>query len=229
MMGRSHLAVSAGVVAAGAAWLGVLGDPLSGPASALDRWVGDAAHWAWSLVGAEAPWWLASAPVSTAASAVRDWLFPVAGQGAAAVAGYAAIALGLLWLGSLLPDVDSRTSILGRRLPLALPGPHRGLTHTDWALWALFAASVPSPTRALVFCWLGAWLHCEIDGLSRAGRARFYPLGAHRTISLADGERCVVRAGRHVGLYRSGQPAERAVLGGVLALCAGGLVGAALL
>lgn len=122
----------------------------------------------------------------------------------------------LVVLGSLLPDIDSATSKLGRHVPF--PGPHHGITHTDWALIPLVALVCVPGFSVTIFLLAGYLVHLWMDGLSRAGRVRFYPLTQHKVIRFPDGVRCVVRTGSHRGLYRVGTPAETAVVAVVTAL-----------
>lgn len=185
-MGHNHL-VSA--VALGAGTTALLWRATSLPTGAEDPhplplggWVGD---------GARAVW---------------GWLFPL-DLSAPLGWGYVALAAGLFLVGSLLPDVDSPKSLLGRRLG-HWTGPHRGLPHTDWALWALFAVALIPGMRLVAFVWLGALLHCELDGWSTGGRVRFWPLTAHKVITLPGGSPCVVRRRPRRPSYRVGGPSE---------------------
>ena len=211
MMGRSHLiagtALGVGALALlhGLASLegasALQGEIYSGAASTALQGVGDGARWlqGW-LLPAEPGW--------------RSWA-------------YAALAAALFWLGSLLPDVDTKSSTLGRLVPW-FPGPHHGITHTDWFLAALLAASLPGPTRVLAFLWLGAAIHCELDGWGTAGRVRLWPLGRFRLITYRDGETCVVRPNPRRLHYSSGGPGEAVALGVSVALGAA-MFGAGLL
>lgn len=199
-MGRSHLVAHTALGAGALMALHRLAsiEPQAGREGAealLDRaagWVGAGASWAW------------------------DWLLPHGGAW-----WWAVPALALFWLGSLLPDVDNPRSILGRRVGEVVPGPHRGITHTDWVLLVLLVASVPEPTRLVAFVWLGAWLHCELDAWSTAGRARFWPLGRWKLVTLGAGPGArpgvAVQRPRRPS-YRVGQPSELVALGLCVAL-----------
>lgn len=195
MMGRSHLLVHSALAVGGLALLdavatsGVEGSPavVAHPAGFLVEWVAVAARWSWDQLFPHQLVWW--------------WLVPAAL---------------LFWLGSLLPDIDNQRSLLGKRVSIPL-GPHRGITHSDWVLWGLFAASVLPQTRILVFLWLGALLHAELDGWSTAGRVRFWPLTAHKVVNVGSPPQpCVVRHRPRRFSYRTGGPSELvAVLLGV--------------
>jgi hypothetical protein len=227
MMGRSHLAVNGAIAAVGLTWLNALRDPASAPATSSDTWIREMAEWPTRILGQGAPAGVGDHPVSGVAQWLWAWLFPFSSSpswvdgdaGRLGLVAYLVVAAVLLALGTVLPDADSKASLLSRRLPFAVPGPHRGLLHTDWALIALFAASLWPPTRLLVWLWLGAWLHCELDGLSASGRVRFYPLTRYRLVALSGGEVCVGRMGRHTVLYHAGTTGETVLLFGLLAAC----------
>lgn len=205
-MGRNHLI--AGFALAGAAGVGL--SALSDPDHRVTQWLDGLGE---TVTGR-------SALMSGLSSWALEWLVPVSDAGLSlALVGYLVLAAALYAVGCLLPDIDSRKSLLGRWVPFQLPGPHHGLTHTDWLLWLLFGLSLIEPLRPVAFLWLGAWSHCELDGLSRAGRVRFYPVSAYDVIALPDGRPCVVPRGFHRGLYRVGKPSERVVLVGVVLLC----------
>lgn len=208
MMGRNHLLAGSALAAAGSLWVQVLADRSSGPGRTL------------AMMTSWLPW--DSARVLTF---VKDWFFPVEWVGPPGWA-MAACSIALFWIGSLLPDIDSRSSLLGRHV--RFPGPHHGVMHTDWGPGLILLASVVPELRLLSWLWLGAWIHCELDGLSRAGRVRWYPFSKYRITDLSGGRGgssaravpCVVPAGYRRGLYRVGRRSERVVLGVVLAGCA---------
>ncbi len=127
-------------------------------------------------------------------------------------------------VGSLLPDIDSPTSILGRLLP-SLPLEHRGITHTIWAAGVLglvwFATWAASGTWACVFqallggLFLGYVGHLFWDSFSRAGVAWLYPVTGYATF----GSGARVKRRHYVWLYRTGQLSETVVVGVLVALC----------
>lgn len=188
MMYRSHVALGSAITVAGAATAGLVIDPSWGlPAlidtSGLPLGVG----------------------LSAAGQRVVEWFIPWSLTQMMGLL-WMAVSLGLLWLGFGLPDVDSSTSRLGRHVPT--PGPHRGLLHSDWPVYALVVLSVWEPLRPLLWLALGYWTHLELDGFSRAGRARWYPLGSGWRETTFHGERMIVRTGWR-GLYRANQRSER--------------------
>lgn len=156
--------------------------------------------------------------VSVWSQALLDWLVPV--QGAVSLSVYLVISCLLFWLGCLLPDIDSKTSMIGRLFP-GFPGPHRGVMNTYWVVALLVLCALPEPVRAAVFLAFGYWTHIELDGLSRAGSVRFYPLSRHKIIRQGSGEsaqRCVVVHGYKRG-YRSGKTSEYVALSVVVLCC----------
>lgn len=83
-------------------------------------------------------------------------------------------------------------------------------------------------TRLVIFLWLGAALHCELDGWSTGGRARFWPLGRYKVISVGarggrGGQPCVVLRNPRKPSYRTGQTGETVAL--LLCVGLGGALG----
>ena len=119
------------------------------------------------------------------------------------IAVYAIAAAVLFLFGSLLPDVDSEYSTLGRHF--YLPVRHRTLTHTAWVVIALLALSL----NLRVFIWLtaGYFLHIFYDSLSTAGIAWFWPLSRYITYSSG----ATVKKGFRAKLYRTGESSETVV------------------
>ena len=124
---------------------------------------------------------------------------------------YVAAAAALFALGSLLPDIDSRSSALGRYVHL--PVKHRTLTHTAWVVALLVLLGI----RFRVFIWLafGYFLHIFYDGLSNAGIAWFWPLS--RYITYPSG--AVIKKGFRFKLYRTGDASETLIVCLICGLC----------
>lgn len=112
--------------------------------------------------------------------------------------------------GTPLPDIDSRSSALGRHV--RLPFGHRTWTHTAWAvaLMALAGAALPVPGGYGLAS--GYFLHLFLDGFSAMGVCWTYPIrkyvymedGVWRTGSGGHGPK---RAQGHwLRLYRTGAP-----------------------
>lgn len=226
MMGRNHLVVGTALGAALVVWTKALADPDHGATAFLQEGIeaaGEAPVMA--LLAETVPW---SVRLSEPFSWLVSWAVPLV-DGSMWLLPWSVAALCLFWLGSLLPDVDSAKSILGRHFPKGTFGPHRGFTHTDWLLVALLLVSLPGPMRILFWLFLGTALHDWLDGLGRAGRARFYPLGSGtKVVELSGGERCVVVTS-HRGLYRSGRRSETIVAAVLLVLSGLAVAGAVLL
>lgn len=83
-------------------------------------------------------------------------------------------------LGCLLPDVDSRGSILGRHLRLPLG--HRTWTHSLWPALALSAIAwlVPPAAPAILSLVAGMVTHLALDAVSVAGICWLYPWPSFR-------------------------------------------------
>lgn len=113
------------------------------------------------------------------------------------------LSLGLFWLGSLLPDIDSKKSILGRFLHL--PVKHRGVTHSVWALSILSILTLVC--NPLFWLTLGYFLHILLDSVSSGGICWFYPLQKYREYPGG----AQVAPGHRVKLYRTGETSELVV------------------
>lgn len=125
-----------------------------------------------------------------------------------------ALIIGLFIFGTLLPDIDSPNSILGRHVKV--PGPHRTWTHTFWALAAISLFRI----LHVSFAWmaLGYFLHLFYDSFSRAGVCWFWPIEKYRRY----GNGAMVKRGHKLKIYRAGQPSEyvcAAVIATLGALC----------
>lgn len=87
-----------------------------------------------------------------------------------------AISVGLFLLGTLLPDIDSTTSMLGRWVHI--PVEHRTWTHTIWICALLFLPCIWQ--KIFIWLFLGYVLHLFWDSFSRAGVCWFYPISQYR-------------------------------------------------
>lgn len=106
----------------------------------------------------------------------------------------------LFIVGSLLPDIDSKTSLLGRICHI--PVRHRTWTHTVWFIIPFGVLSVFVPC---VF-WLlyGCVLHIFFDSLSKGGICWFYPLSKYKTWSSG----AQIKKGHYVYLYTTSDCSE---------------------
>ena len=114
----------------------------------------------------------------------------------------------LLAFGSLLPDIDSKESILGRFL--YLPVRHRTWTHSIWFVIPLVCLGLIHPI--LRFIWLGCFLHILADEFSRGGVCFLYPIHAYRRYPNG----AFVAIGHKMKLYHTGDKSE---LRCVIAVC----------
>lgn len=104
------------------------------------------------------------------------------------------------WFGTLLPDIDSKSSILGSHLHLPLK--HRTWTHSVWALLLVFLVSLAHPWFRLMP--LGFALHLLGDAFSASGLCFFYPF--QRYIAYDSG--AFVAPGHTWKLYHAGKQSE---------------------
>lgn len=128
---------------------------------------------------------LGQKPLAWFASAVTDMPYGL-GYGLAAV---------LFMVGSLLPDVDSPNSMLGRKFHL--PIGHRTWTHSVWFFVPLVVASIFLPI--LSYLTVGYGLHLFMDAFSRCGVAFFYPFSKYLTYPSG----AMVKKNHHLKLYRT--------------------------
>lgn len=121
------------------------------------------------------------------------------------------LAVGFACVGSLLPDIDNRSSTLGRYL--RLPFGHRTWTHSVWALVLIAAACHKIPVPGIWGLAFGYFLHLFLDGLSGMGVCWFYPFtkyvymedGVWKTGS-GKGKPAKVARGHVLKLYRTCRP-----------------------
>lgn len=115
------------------------------------------------------------------------------------------------WFGSLLPDADSRESVVGR--VFYLPFKHRRMTHTFWTLGILsFAWSFHIWFKWL---WLGYFLHILGDAFSKAGVRWLYPLTRYKEYESG----AFIAEGHRFQWYRAGKKSETRFVVLVLLFC----------
>lgn len=113
--------------------------------------------------------------------------------------------LGLV-IGALLPDIDSKNSILGRYVPFIqdIFG-HRTITHTIWVVLGLFIINYFFGNTFTWMISIGYLLHIIQDSFSRQGVDWFWPFGkGYKSYGGA-----TVKRGFHLGLYSVGGVVER--------------------
>ena len=118
---------------------------------------------------------------------------------------YAVIVSILYMFGTLLPDIDSRKSILGRFM--YLPVEHHKITHTLWVVSMLFLMSLI--IRPIAWISFGYLVHLWLDSYSRCGVCYFYPISKY--IEYPNG--AMVKRNHKIKLYRTGAPSEGIVTG----------------
>ena len=124
----------------------------------------------------------------------------------------------LLMIGSILPDIDSDNSLLGRYIRIGVQ--HRTWTHTAWGLPFLCFAGVYY--RPMMWCALGVFLHLFWDSLSVGGNCWFYPFSKY--IDYSSGAH--VKRHHWAKLYRVGDLSEKVIVWALIVmavLCVGWL------
>lgn len=108
-----------------------------------------------------------------------------------------------LLIGSILPDIDSPNSLLGKYLHLSF-FKHRGWLHTIWFILPFFVCGFYfSP---LLWLSLGMFLHLFWDNLSYGGICFFRP----NYITYSSG--AMVKRGHWLKLYRVGDISETIIV-----------------
>lgn len=107
-------------------------------------------------------------------------------------------------LGSVLPDIDSDNSLLGRYVRIGVQ--HRTWTHAIWGLPVLCLAGVYY--RPMMWCALGVFLHLFWDSFSVGGNCWFYPFSKY--IDYSSGAH--VKQHHWAKLYRVGGLSEKVVV-----------------
>lgn len=147
-------------------------------------------------------------PLSQAMHRGMTWVwlsvFPSTGSMLRMVAS-GSVAVILFLLGSLLPDIDTKKSTIGRYVHIPLR--HRTWTHAVWIPALMFLIGL----RISVVMWLslGYFGHLFWDSLSKGGICWFYPF--QRYIEYESG--AFVARGHWVKLYRSGDVREYVIVG----------------
>ena len=84
-------------------------------------------------------------------------------------------------LGTVLPDIDSENSTIGKYIkPISRAIPHRTITHTLWAVALIGGAAWYFESVYLLALTLGYALHVAEDSFSRQGIRWFYPIPSMR-------------------------------------------------
>lgn len=114
-------------------------------------------------------------------------------------------------LGTLLPDIDSEESSIGRYFGLlSRIIPHRTITHTIWIVIMLAAAAWSLQSIYLAALTLGYTLHILEDSFSNQGICWFYPV-IGKYVTRSDGK--TMKVGRNTTFaYTQGGIAEHLFL-----------------
>lgn len=135
----------------------------------------------------------------------------VSGSGSLVMMGAATL------FGSLLPDIDSPDSMLGRYVHI--PVEHRTVTHAIWIPLILFGLSIlwwGSFWGFVAFgLSLGWFSHIAVDGVSTAGVAYLWPMTDY--IRYSSGAFCA-KGHTHWKLYHTGEPSETMVVAAIVVL-----------
>lgn len=111
----------------------------------------------------------------------------------------------LFIIGTWLPDIDNKNSILGRFIHL--PIEHRTWTHTIWVLILIFGISIWY--RMLFWLGFGYFLHLCWDSISYGGVCWFYPISQYMTYP--NGAK--IKKKHIFKIYRAGKASEYVLIG----------------
>lgn len=114
------------------------------------------------------------------------------------------ISLLFYYLGTLLPDADSRTSILGRII--YLPGGHRTWTHSAYPL--IFWYICGKRFYPCKWLFIGYFLHLAVDSFSKCGVCWFLPFTGYKQFGDSGAK---IKKGHH-GWYKTGTTKETIAL-----------------
>lgn len=162
--------------------------------------------------------------VLQAISAISDFFDPMAEFGGLAGCLLVGAAIILYYIGVLLPDIDT-SSTISNALHFKLPLKHRGFTHS---LWAACLFLMPS------LIWYEAWIsrfvaagmicHDLADSFSPCGWVPFYPFGKYRIVH----GNVVCSRMPHIKLYSSEKKGSEKIVniafGVISAFCAAGVI-----
>lgn len=115
--------------------------------------------------------------------------------------------------GTLLPDIDKKTSMLGRYVHISVK--HSTWTHTAWALFILFGLSFVSSIFGAMF--VGYGLHLLMDSVSWAGICWFYPIQQYRYYPNG----AFVAKNHKCKLYQAGAKSEIVFMWMIVLICCG--------
>lgn len=123
---------------------------------------------------------------------------------------YLASIILLASIASLLPDIDSPTSILGRHVKwFSSVVPHRTYTHTIWAILLILIPAIMYNITWLTIIGYGYFLHVWEDSYSKQGIAWIYPITQYRIYPNG----AVVKHGfKPIFYYRTGKGSEYVVV-----------------
>lgn len=116
--------------------------------------------------------------------------------------GFILLGLSLFLIGSLLPDIDSKNSTLGKYFHLPLK--HRGFTHQIYPI-LLISLSALFFNKAFAYLALGYFIHLFLDSFSTAGICWF----KDNFIRYSSG--AFVKKNHVLKLYRAGDVSEYVV------------------
>lgn len=130
---------------------------------------------------------------------------------------YSLLAVVLFYLGTLLPDIDSENSMLGKYIHL--PIEHRVWTHAIYIPLLFLIGSYW--VRVLFWLSLGYLLHLFWDAFSYCGVCFFYPISSYRRFGNTGAK---VKKKHILKVYRAGKPSEYVVVTIIVLLTIGLLV-----
>lgn len=138
--------------------------------------------------------------LAPAISCISEWL--LAGEPVYSL--WTLLSIALFLFGTLLPDIDSRSSALGRFV--YLPIEHRTWTHAIYApvVFCLIGIFV----RPIFWLGMGYFLHLWFDSISTCGICWLYPYPGY--VGFDSGAR--IKRGHWVKLYRTKSASETVII-----------------